>query len=90
MQLFAAYSIGNPLFDEVHVDQQTYGVDPNDEVEDDSEREVSVPQTPSPLSDENIDILRSRINPYQNTNDYGVSLYLDTIKLVFDLLENQT
>ena len=53
MQLFTAYSLGNPLFDEAHVDEQSYGVDPNDDVEDDSQREVSVPQTPSPLPDEN-------------------------------------
>ena len=90
MQLFTAYSLGNPLFDEIHVDEQSYGVDPNDDVEDDSEREVSVPQTPSPLSDENLAILRSHINEQQNSNDYGVNLYIDTIKLMFDLLENQT
>ena len=90
MQLFTAYSLGNPLFDEAHVDEQSYGVDPNDDVEDDSQREVSVPQTPSPLPDENLAILRSRINPQQNSNDYGVGLYVDTIKLVFDLLEDQT
>ena len=85
-----AYSLGNPLFEEVRVDEQSYGVDPNDDVEDDSQREVSVPQTPSPLSDENLAILRSHINPQQNSTDYGVNLYIDTIKLVFDLLENQT
>ena len=41
IQLFTAYSLGNPLFDEAHVDEQSYGVDPsNDDVEDDSQREV--------------------------------------------------
>lgn len=91
MQLFTAYSIGNPLFDEAHVDEQSYGVDPNnDDVEDDLEREISVPETPYPLSDENMAILQSNISPLQSSSVYGVDLYMDTITLVFTLLENQT
>ena len=39
--------------------EQSYGVDPNDDVEDDSESEISVLQTPSILSDESLAILRS-------------------------------
>ena len=90
MQLFTAYSLGNPLFEEAHIDEQSYGIDvSSDDVEDDSEREVSVPQTASPLSDENLVILRSSVNPLQSSSEYGVDLYIDTIKLVFDLLENQ-
>ena len=45
-------------------------------------------QTPSPLSDESLTILRLNVNPLQSSSEYSLDLYIDTIKSVFDLLEN--
>ena len=90
MQLFTAYSLENPLFD-TNVDELSYGIDSdNDDIEEDSEREVSVPETSSPLSEENMVVLRTDIDPLQDSRVYGVDLYINTIVLVFALLENQT
>ena len=91
MQLFTAYSLENPYFNDPHIDDQSYGVDSDsDDIEDDSEREVNVPETSSPLSDENMGALRMEINPLQESNVYGADLYISTIVLVFALLQNQT
>lgn len=90
MQLFTAYSLENPLFNNT-VDEQSYGVDSdNDDIEEDSEREVYVPEISSPLSEENMVVLTTNINPLQDSRVYGVDLYISTIILVFALLENQT
>ena len=91
MQLFTAYSLENPYFNDPHIDDQSYGVDSDsDDIEDDSEREVNIPETSSPLSDENMGALRMEINPLQESNVYGADLYISTIVLVFALLQNQT
>ena len=92
MQLFTAYSLGNPLFDsnDQQVDIQSYGIDLNvDGIKEESQTEVSVSEITYTLTNEAMLMLRSSINPRQASNSYGVDLFMNTVALVFNLIENE-
>lgn len=90
MQLFTAYSYGNPLFDDANIDIQRYGVDEeedSDEHYSETQSEgVVVPSISCPLSTEGNQILESLINPLQHSDSYGADLYVNTVHLVYHLM----
>ncbi len=83
IQLYTAFSIGNPLFDP-NVDPNTYGVE-EDDVEEGNEL-VDVPQTKNPLSDIELPSLVSSVNPLQQSDSFGADLYITTLFTVGQLL----
>ena len=88
LQLYTLYSIGNPLFsDDSHVDTSQYGIDSQSDVEEVKESEtVDVPETDIPLSDASYSSLCSIIDPLHQSSCYGVDLYLQTVRLVYQLM----
>ena len=87
LQLYTAYSIGSYLFDEV-IDPSTYGIDSEITCDGDDTETVVVPETNIPLSPASVQQLQSRINPMHSSDDFGKQLYLDTVQLLFSLMQN--
>ena len=84
MQLYTLYSIGNPLFtDEDVIDSNSYGVDTVDVDEDEA---VSVPETMVPLSDASFSIVRTSIDPLQQSHSYAADIYLQAVNIVYRLM----
>ena len=90
MQLFTAYSYGNPLFDDANIDIQRYGVDEeedsNEHYSETQSEGVVVPSISCPLSTEGNQILESLINPLQHSDSYGADLYVNTVHLVYHVM----
>ena len=94
LQLFYLYSIGNDLFDDNEINPATYGIDgvptPADDMVDDHDlTEVSVPETHIPLSENALQILNTSVNPLQESYSYGTDIYMQTVSLVFQLMQNE-
>lgn len=77
LQLFTAFSIGNPLFEDV--DPDSYGID-DDELSNDGNESVN------PLSSAEIDVLKATVNPLAQSSCFGADLYMQTLSAVRDLL----
>ena len=94
LQLYMAYSQGSQLFDEI-VDPVPYIYntmddydDEDDDTDDDPTHTVVVPQLRIPLSITSLQQLAANINPLQNVDDFGEQLYLDTVQMMFTLMNN--
>ena len=87
LQLYTGGSIGNHLFEE-NVDLESYGHDPDAPTPNEEETAVVVPDTSIPLSQGSVQLLRANINPHQNVPDNGVQLYIDTVRCVYQLMQN--
>ena len=83
LQLFTAYSIGNPMFEDI--DPDSYGVHEGGEECDENEC-IDVPHTYSPLTLEQMDTLLATIDPSEDSTSYGADLYMKTLFTVRDLL----
>ena len=83
IQLYTAFSIGNPLFD-LNVDPNQYGVE-DDDVEEGNEL-MDVPQTKNPLSDLELSSLFLSVNPLQQSHSFGADLYMNTLLTVGQFL----
>lgn len=85
MQLFTAFSGGNPLFDE-NIDYQTYGVysDTEDSSSDEEtiSEDVAIPAICSPLLQRDLLALRLSIDPLEYSDCYGGDLFMRTVHLV--------
>ena len=81
LQLFTAFSIGNPLFEDV--DPDSYGID-EDEISNDGNVDVS--KTRNPLSSVGMVVLKAAANPLAQSNSFGADLYIKTLIVVRDLL----
>ena len=64
-----------PLY--MYAMQNEYGIDWNGPTGVDHET-VAVPDTENPLSPAQLDLLRHTINPMEECDQYGISLYLAT------------
>lgn len=85
LQLHTLYAIGNPLFtDQDDIDCNSYGVDPDDLIDEDDA--INVPETVVPLSDSSINMLTGSINPLQQSDSYGADIYMQTVNLVYQLM----
>ena len=85
LQLYTLYAIGNPLFtDQDDIDCNSYGVDPDDLIDEDDA--INVPETVVPLSDSSINMLTGSINPLQQSDSYGADIYMQTVNLVYQLM----
>ena len=49
---------------------------------------ISVPNTNIPLSQSSLDTLHSTIDPLQDCDDFGADLYVRTIRLMYQLMDN--
>ena len=83
LQLFTAFSIGNPLFKDV--DPDSYGID-EDEISNDGNESVDVPKTRNPLSSGGMVALKAAVNPLAQSSSFGADLYIQTLIVVRDLL----
>ena len=45
--------------------------------------QINVPDIPNPLSSADYVELQAAVNPMQQLDDFGVSLYIDTIRFVY-------
>lgn len=92
LQVYTAYAQGSTLFDEEHVDPFTYGVDPDpsSDIGSEDEGHVVVPQIHIPLSQASLQQLHATIDPLNFTNplDFGEELYLDTVHMLYDLMQD--
>ena len=89
LQLYTAYAQNSELFDEV-IDpdcQDTYS-DSNSSDEDNYESSVIVPLTHIPLSSNSLQQLRNTINVNEECSDFGKQLYINTVHLVYTLMQN--
>ena len=89
LQLYTAYAQNSELFDEV-IDpdcQDTYS-DSNSGDEDNYESSVIVPLTHIPLSSNSLQQLRNAINVNEECSDFGKQLYINTVHLVYTLMQN--
>jgi len=82
LQLFVGNSLGNPLFTDDDIDQETYGVDSDQDNLSEDVEAVEVPLTVSPLSDEEFQVLQASVQPLYASASYGADLYIDTIQTV--------
>ena len=57
--------------------QDTYGIDWEGPISPDIES-VNVPDTECPFSTDQLDLLKETINPLEESDDYGVQLYITT------------
>ncbi len=90
LQLYHAYSRGSSLFNE-SIDPLVYGIEDSSsesDDEDDYPNDVVVPDIYLPLSQNSVQQLQASINPLEICNDHGKQLYLDTVHLVFQLMQN--
>jgi len=88
LQLHTAGSIGSCLFDD-NKDVYAYGHDPEAPTPtDDEESSVEVPDTDNPLSQQSVQVLQATINPIQTCQDHGIELYRNTLRTVFELMQN--
>ena len=85
LQLFTAYSIDNPLFEDI--DPNTYGIDYSSTASEDEEEMIVVPRTENPMSPEEMAVLVSFVNPLSASNSYAADLYMQTILIVNELLK---
>jgi hypothetical protein len=86
VQLFTAYSTTSTLFEAEDFDDVYAGNDENmDDLLFDS---VTVPEISLPLSDDGIERLHDEINPLEDSVDFGRELYLNTVRLVFHLMND--
>ena len=81
LQLFTAYSSNSLLFSDENQANLQDIIDISEEVE-----EISVPVTNVPLSAPALALLRATIDPLQQSNCYGVDLYMKTIHFVNDFM----
>ena len=70
------------------IDPSTYDLDPDSPTNSDDVESVIVPETNIPLSPNSLQQLESQINPFLPCNDFGKQLYLDTVQLIFTLMQN--
>ena len=90
LQLYTAYAQGSSLFDEIDIDPITYGYDPNSPTpeEEEGDASVTVLQPFIPLNHQSLQSLHTNINPNEQSNDFGMQLYLDAVQLVYTLMLN--
>lgn len=93
LQLYTAYAQGSELFDEVVSPNDSYGQDTDDtdhssSNEDSSESGVVIPLTHIPLSSSSLQHLRNTINPNEECSDSGKQLYINTVQLIYALMQN--
>ena len=95
LQLFTAFSVGNPLFDHEDdtINPQIYGTDPDQilQEEDDSELDatiIMVPDTTLPLSASSMDTLKLSVDPLGPSTSFGADLYVRAIALVGTLMQS--
>ena len=89
LQLYTAYAQNSELFDEV-TDPDFYGQDTYSESDSSGEDESSVivPLTHIPLSCNSLQQLRNTINVNEECSDFGKQLYINTVHLVYNLMQN--
>ena len=90
VQLYTQGSIGSNLFDE-DIDLATYGIELEVPVPDEEEEvsvHVAIPETDIPLSQGSLQILHDTINPWKECNDSGITLYRDTVCVIYQLMQN--
>ena len=90
LQLYMAYSQGSALFDEQEaMDFMTYSNDTGSTISgNNSYSAVIVPETYIPFSSDSLQQLHDTINPNQCCNDFGKQLYIDTVSLVYSLMQD--
>lgn len=49
---------------------------------------VEIPETPCPISQEDMEELTETIDPLKESNSYGIDIYLDTVQFVSFRLRN--
>ena len=85
VQLYTSGSLESDLFDE-DIDLALFGHDPKAPTPDEDEEScVAVPSTDILLSPR---ILRDSINQLQPCQDNGVQLYINTVQIVFELMQS--
>uniref|UniRef100_A0ABM0MHA4 Uncharacterized protein LOC102808228 n=1 Tax=Saccoglossus kowalevskii TaxID=10224 RepID=A0ABM0MHA4_SACKO len=65
-----------------------YGIDPQAPVPDEDEYNITLPEVLLPLPNDTLDVLTQTINPLEESNDYGISIYILTRERLYSLLEN--
>ena len=91
LQQYTAGSVGSTLFTgDAAVDVETFGLDPDGPIpeSDDDTVMISVPDTNIPLSQSSFDTLHTTIDPLQDCDDFGVDLYVRTVRLMYQLMQN--
>ena len=83
LQLFLRYSIGNPLF----IDNVFPSITAN--VVRDDIPSISVPEINLPLSDSALQRLYTSVDPLQESNSYGADIYMRTVTLVYQLMQDE-
>ena len=90
LQLYTAHSVESTLFEKPSADILLYGDDPEAPTPecDDDGATVTVPEIDLPLSQYSLDVLEVTINPMQECDDYGLQLYMDSVHLVHQLMQD--
>ena len=90
LQLYTAYAQGSELFDENFDNSNTANGSDNHSSsdEDNNEDSIFVPVTHIPLSSGSLQQLSSTINPNEECSDFGKQLYINTVHLVYALMQN--
>lgn len=96
LQLYTAYAQGSELFDEnfdhgQNRDSNTGNENDHYSSSDEDNEEctcISVPVTHIPLSSSSLQQLSNTINPNEECSDFGKQLYINTVHLVYALMQN--
>ena len=91
LQLYSLYSIGSELFTEDNaIDPSTYGVDASGpwSLDSDDLPHVVVPETNIELSENSVETLEASISPTQDSDCYSADIFMQTVTLVNQLMEN--
>ena len=83
LQLYTAFSRGNPLFGDI--DPESYGIDQYS-IDCDDEETVSVPCTENPVLSHVFDFLQEAVDPLTETDSFGADLFIETLFMVNNFL----
>lgn len=87
LQLFMAYSQGSTLFDEQ--EPITAGhIDSDSSIRSEEHLSVVIPETLIPLSSNSLHQLHTMINPNATCNDFGKQFYIESVSLLYLLMQN--